>query len=146
MIRKQVHIKSAQDKALKRLARRTHRQDLFPEAGVGGGKTSMSVHPGKAAKAPIDTNVLAYAYDRSEPVKQKQKLNVLGELPALRRSAVTRLFSLVPFVQACRFMEGIFEASRDGLLNIERVTPERFSRTWRCGSVTATRPAHRSPI
>ena len=88
MIRKQVHIKSAQDKALKRLARRTHRQDLFPEAGVGGGKTSMSVHPGKAAKAPIDTNVLAYAYDRSEPVKQKQKLNVLGELSALHDPAV----------------------------------------------------------
>jgi predicted nucleic acid-binding protein len=28
-------------------------------------------------------------------------------------------------------MEGIFEASRDGLVDIEHVTPERFSRAWR---------------
>jgi predicted nucleic acid-binding protein len=44
---------------------------------------------------------------------------------------MTRLFSLAPFAQACRFMEGIFEASRDGLVGIEHITPERFSRAWR---------------
>ena len=44
---------------------------------------------------------------------------------------MTRLFALTPFARACRFMEGIFEASRDGLVDIEDVTPERFSRAWR---------------
>ena len=44
---------------------------------------------------------------------------------------MTRLFALAPFAQARRLMEGIFEASRRGLLDIEHVTPERFSRAWR---------------
>jgi predicted nucleic acid-binding protein len=44
---------------------------------------------------------------------------------------LTRLFALAPFAQARRFTEGIFEASRRGLLDIEHVTPERFSRAWR---------------
>jgi predicted nucleic acid-binding protein len=44
---------------------------------------------------------------------------------------MTRLFALAPFPQARRFTEGIFEASGRGLLDIEHVTPERFSRAWR---------------
>ncbi|MGA2325539.1 MAG: PIN domain-containing protein [Bryobacteraceae bacterium] len=44
---------------------------------------------------------------------------------------VTRLFALAPFSDARRFTEGIFEASRPGLVDIEHVTPERFSRAWR---------------
>ena len=44
---------------------------------------------------------------------------------------VTRLFSSAPFEQARRFIEGIFEASRQGLLDIEHITPERFRRAWR---------------
>jgi predicted nucleic acid-binding protein len=44
---------------------------------------------------------------------------------------LTRLFALAPFAQARRFTEGIFEASRRGLVDIEHVTPERFSRAWR---------------
>jgi predicted nucleic acid-binding protein len=44
---------------------------------------------------------------------------------------VTRLFALAPFAEARRFTEGIFEASRRGLVDIEQVTPERFSRAWR---------------
>jgi predicted nucleic acid-binding protein len=44
---------------------------------------------------------------------------------------MTRLFSLAPFARARRFMEGVFEASRRDLLDIEHVTPERFSRAWR---------------
>jgi predicted nucleic acid-binding protein len=44
---------------------------------------------------------------------------------------MTRLFALAPSAQARRFMEGIFEASRRGLLDIEHVTPERFTRAWR---------------
>ena len=44
---------------------------------------------------------------------------------------MTRLFAAAPFAQACRFIEGIFEASRDGLLDIEHVSPDRFSRAWR---------------
>lgn len=44
---------------------------------------------------------------------------------------MTRLFALAPFAEARRFTEGIFEASRRGLVDIEYVTPERFSRAWR---------------
>ncbi len=49
---------------------------------------------------------------------------VLGE-------TLTRLFTVCPFALARRFSEGIFEASRQGLLDIEHVTPERFSAAWR---------------
>ncbi|MCC6368381.1 MAG: type II toxin-antitoxin system VapC family toxin [Bryobacterales bacterium] len=44
---------------------------------------------------------------------------------------MTRLFSAAPFSQARRYMEGIFTASREGALNIEHVTPDRFTRAWR---------------
>ena len=44
---------------------------------------------------------------------------------------MTRVFSAAPFAAARRFTEGIFEASGLGLLDIEHVTPERFSRAWR---------------
>jgi len=44
---------------------------------------------------------------------------------------LTRLFSATPFAKARRFSEGIFEASQQGLLDIEHVTPERFNRAWR---------------
>jgi uncharacterized protein len=38
---------------------------------------------------------------------------------------ITRLFSATPLAQARRFIEGIFEASRLNLLDIEHVTRER---------------------
>jgi predicted nucleic acid-binding protein len=44
---------------------------------------------------------------------------------------MTRLFAGAPFAQARRFMDGIFEASRQGRLDIEHVTPERFAQAWR---------------
>lgn len=44
---------------------------------------------------------------------------------------MTRLFAATPFAAARRFSEGIFEASRQGLVDIEQVTPERFGRAWR---------------
>jgi predicted nucleic acid-binding protein len=44
---------------------------------------------------------------------------------------MTRLFTATPFAQARRFTEGLFEASRQGLLDIEHVTTERFGRAWR---------------
>jgi predicted nucleic acid-binding protein len=44
---------------------------------------------------------------------------------------MTRLFAVTPFARARRFAEGIFEASRQGLLDIEHVTAERFSDAWR---------------
>ena len=37
----------------------------------------------------IDTNVVVYAYDRSEPAKQVQALRVLNELAASRRGVVS---------------------------------------------------------
>lgn len=40
---------------------------------------------------------------------------------------MTRLFSSAPFTKARHFLEGIFDASRQGLLDIEHVTPDRFS-------------------
>ena len=44
---------------------------------------------------------------------------------------MTRLFMTAPFGAARRFLEGIFEASRQGLLDIEHITPERFRDAWR---------------
>jgi predicted nucleic acid-binding protein len=44
---------------------------------------------------------------------------------------ITRLFSAAPFVAAHRFTEAIFESSRFGLVDIERVTPDRFNLAWR---------------
>jgi len=43
---------------------------------------------------------------------------------------ITRLFAAAPFAAARRFSEGIFAASRQSLLDIEHVTPERFSRAY----------------
>jgi predicted nucleic acid-binding protein len=44
---------------------------------------------------------------------------------------ITRLFMTAPFALANRFIEGIFEASRLGTLDIEHVTPERFTQAWK---------------
>lgn len=44
---------------------------------------------------------------------------------------MTRLFAATPFARAKAFIGGIFEASRQGLLDIEHVTPDRFSAAWR---------------
>jgi predicted nucleic acid-binding protein len=44
---------------------------------------------------------------------------------------LTRLFAMAPFAQARQFSEGIFAASRQGTLDIEHVTPERFGGAWR---------------
>lgn len=43
---------------------------------------------------------------------------------------VTRLFSSAPFKPARQFTEGIFNASRQGLLDIEHITPARFQSAW----------------
>jgi len=43
---------------------------------------------------------------------------------------LTRLFASIPFLKARRFAEAIFQASESGLVNIERVTPERFQSAW----------------
>ncbi len=42
---------------------------------------------------------------------------------------ITRLFA--SSAEARRFLEGIFEGARRGLVDIEHVTPDRFSRAWR---------------
>ncbi len=44
---------------------------------------------------------------------------------------ITRLFAAAPFAKARRFLQGIFDASRQGLLDIEHVTPDRFIQAWR---------------
>jgi predicted nucleic acid-binding protein len=44
---------------------------------------------------------------------------------------MTRLFAMAPFALARRFMEGIFEASRNGGVDIEHVTAERFTGAWK---------------
>ncbi len=44
---------------------------------------------------------------------------------------ITRLFMMAPFALANKFIEGIFEASRLGMLDIEHVTPERFTQAWK---------------
>lgn len=44
---------------------------------------------------------------------------------------ITRLFVAKPFAIASRFLEGIFDASRTGTVDIEHITPERFINAWR---------------
>jgi len=43
---------------------------------------------------------------------------------------LTRLFMGAPFAKARRFAEAIFQAAELGLVDIERVTPERFRGAW----------------
>ncbi len=42
----------------------------------------------------------------------------------------TRLFAAAPFGKARRFAEAIFQAAELDLVEIERVTPERFQEAW----------------
>jgi uncharacterized protein len=44
---------------------------------------------------------------------------------------ITRLFTTKPFSRAAKFIEGIFEASRAGAIDIEHITPEWFSEAWK---------------
>jgi predicted nucleic acid-binding protein len=43
---------------------------------------------------------------------------------------MTLLFRREPFAEAVGFMEGIFQATQEGRLTIERVTSERFTAAW----------------
>ena len=43
---------------------------------------------------------------------------------------MTLIFRREPFVEAVGFMKGIFQASQEGRLVIERVTSERFTAAW----------------
>jgi len=43
---------------------------------------------------------------------------------------MTLIFRREGFTEAVSFMEGIFQASREGHLTIERVTSERFAAAW----------------
>ena len=49
----------------------------------------------------------------------------------VRDETMTRLFTGTSFVQARKYMGGIFDASREGLLDIEHVTSDRFTAAWR---------------
>jgi predicted nucleic acid-binding protein len=81
--------------------------------------------------------VLANGRDPSFATVSRIRANSLGQAGAwvttdyVLDETMTRLFSATPFTHARRFAEGIFEASRQGLLDIEHVTPERFNRAWR---------------
>src|SRR5712692_2219322 len=43
---------------------------------------------------------------------------------------ITRLFASAPFANARRFCEALFESSQTGLVDLERVTAERFHAAW----------------
>lgn len=43
---------------------------------------------------------------------------------------LTRLFTAAPFPKARRFAEAIFQASDSGLVDVERVTRERYEAAW----------------
>ena len=58
---------------------------------------------------------------------------------------LTRLFAAAPFAKARRFAEAIFQAAELGLVDIERVTPERFQGPGNCGCVIATSRESRLP-
>ena len=59
------------------------------------------------------------------------KLGVWVTTDYVLDETITRLFSRAPYAKARRFVEGIFEASQRGLLDIEYVTPSRFGVAWR---------------
>ena len=44
---------------------------------------------------------------------------------------ITLLFRREVFEEAVRFMEGIFQATEEQRLTVERITSERFSSAWR---------------
>ncbi len=81
--------------------------------------------------------VLANARDPAFPGVSNIRARAAGQTRAwittdyVLNETMTRLFSAAPFVVARRFMEGIFESSGLGLLEIEHVTPDRFSLAWR---------------
>ena len=43
---------------------------------------------------------------------------------------LTRLFARRPFASAEAFCGGLFRAEGEGLLTLERITPDRFQRAW----------------
>jgi predicted nucleic acid-binding protein len=58
-----------------------------------------------ADKIMVDTNVLLYAYDRGEPVKQLQAVAVLDRLATLRMGILTPQVLAEFFVNATRKLE-----------------------------------------
>jgi predicted nucleic acid-binding protein len=64
-----------------------------------------------------------YQYLREEDARLYTTDYVLDEV-------VTLLFRREPFAEAVGFMLGIFQASQEGRLIIERVTSERFTAAW----------------
>ena len=58
-----------------------------------------------ADKIMVDTNVLLYAYDRGEPVKQPQAVAVLDRLATLRMGVLTPQVLAEFFVNATRKLE-----------------------------------------
>jgi predicted nucleic acid-binding protein len=81
--------------------------------------------------------VLANDRDPAFAVVSEVRASAAGRLGAwvttdyVLDETMTRLFAGTPFAKARHFLEGLFEASRQGLLDIEYVTPERFRDAWR---------------
>lgn len=59
---------------------------------------------------------------------------------------ITLLFRREVFEEAIRFMEGIFQSSREGYLIIERITSERFTSAWELRNVFKISRRSLSPI
>lgn len=43
---------------------------------------------------------------------------------------LTLLFRKAPFAQARKYMEGVLQMAKEGYLQLERVTPQRFEKAW----------------
>src|SRR5262249_9953140 len=81
--------------------------------------------------------VLSNSRDPAFPAASRMRAGAAGRPGAwvttdyVLDETITRLFAATPFLRARRFVEGVFEASRQGLLDIEHITPERFSLAYR---------------
>ncbi len=68
----------------------------MPAGETGNEKSYMS------ARVFIDTNVLVYAYDRSEPEKQRRALEILDQLVSTRTGVISPQVMLEFFVMVTR--------------------------------------------
>jgi predicted nucleic acid-binding protein len=79
----------------------------------------------------LDTNVLVYAYDRSEPLKQERALNVLTELASLGIGAISTQVVGELFIALTRKLK-VPLTVEDGLTRLEH-----HLQIWRLLEVTA---------
>lgn len=83
-----------------------------------------------APRAILDTNVLIYAHDRSEPLKQQRALQVLERIRAIQVGALTTQILAEFFSTATRRLSAQLTSDQAAL------QVERFGRIWPVYDIT----------